>query len=311
MSCDHPIKAWYGGLLDSGKRGLVFKHQAAWPPLAHSPLELPCGRCLGCRLEYSRRWAVRLMHENKMHKQSCFLTLTYNNDSLPEFGTLVPRHLQLFHKRLHNRLLDQRGDGIRYYGCGEYGDLNQRPHYHSLIFGYDFPDKVFYANNGRDEPIYTSKLLNELWHDGGMPFGDCKIGAVTFDSAAYVARYVTKKVGGKKREDGHYEVHNADGVVSERQPEFAHMSRRPGIGATYYAKFGREIRDHDNIIVNGSPAPSVRYYDNLGKDVDPERSKWLKFRRLEKVDPLEQLVDRRKTKRILREQMHRMKERKL
>nr|QJB19131.1 MAG: replication initiator protein [Microvirus sp.] len=307
MSCDHPIKAWYGGLLDSGKRGLVFKHQAAWPPLAHSPLELPCGRCLGCRLEYSRRWAIRLMHENKMHSDSCFVTWTYSNDCLPVAGSLVPKDLQGVHKRLHNRLLDQRGYGIRYYGAGEYGDLNQRPHYHSLIFGFKPSDGVLFSKNARDEPIFDSAFLNDVWqHKGAARFGE-----VTFDSCAYVARYVTKKVSGKKREDGHYLVYDADGLVHERVPEFAQMSRRPGIGATYYAKYGREIRQHDNVIVNGKAVPSVRYYDDLGKAIDPERSKWLKFRRLEKVDPSEQLVDRRSTKRILREQMHRLKERKL
>lgn len=311
MSCDYPIKAWWGSLNPSGKRGLVFKHQAAWPPMAESPLELPCGRCLGCRLETSRRWALRCMHENKMHKESCFLTLTYNNESLPEFGTLVPRHLQLFHKRLHNRLLDQRGYGIRYYACGEYGDLNKRPHYHSLIFGYDFSDKVLYSKNARDEAIYTSETLNSLWHDGGAPFGDCKIGAVTFESAAYVARYCTKKVGGKKRENGHYEVYNSDGLIAERVPEFAHMSRRPGIGQLYYEKYGSEIRTHDNVIVNGKPVPSLRYYDNLGEKVDPDRMKWLKFRRREQVDPFEQLVDRRRSKEILRHKTHALKERKL
>lgn len=246
-----------------------------------------------------------------MHQQSCFVTLTYNNDALPEFGTLVPRHLQLFHKRLHNRLLDERGEGIRYYGCGEYGDLNKRPHYHSLIFGYDFSDKKFYSKNARGESIFTSQLLDELWHDGGVPLGECKVGEVTFDSAAYVARYCTKKVNGEKRERGHYEVYNAEGVVSERVPEFAHMSRRPGIGATYYAKFGHEIRYHDNVIVNGKPVPSVRFYDKLGEAVDSDRMKALKFRRRAAVDPKEQLVDRRRTKEILRHKMFNLKERKL
>jgi len=251
------------------------------------------------------------MHENKMHQQSCFVTLTYNKDSLPDFGTLVPYHLQAFHKRLHNRLLDKRGYGIRYYGCGEYGDLNKRPHYHSLVFGYDFADKKFYSSNARGEHVYTSEELNSLWHDNGLPLGDCKVGALTFESAAYVARYCTKKVGGKDKEEGHYEVYNADGVVAERVPEFAHMSRRPGIGATYYAKYGHEIRTHDNVIVNGKAVPSVRFYDKLGEAVDSERMKVLKFRRRASVDPKEQLVDRRRTKEILRHKMFKMKERPL
>nr|QJB19318.1 MAG: replication initiator protein [Microvirus sp.] len=311
MSCDFPIKAWYGNLLESGKRGLVFKHALAWPPLAQAPLELPCGRCLGCRLEYSRRWAIRLMHENKMHSESCFVTWTYDNDSLPVAGSLVKSHLQGVHKRLHNRLLDKRGYGIRYYGCGEYGDLNKRPHYHSLIFGFRPEDGRFFSRNGRDECVYDSEFLNDVWQfKGAARFGD-----VTFDSCAYVARYVTKKVNisdkTPERLRDTYVVYDADGLIHERVPEFAMMSRRPGIGATYYAKYGSEIRTHDSVIVNGKAVPSTRYYDDLGKCLDPERAKWLKFRRLEKVVPSEQLVDRRKTKRILRQQMHKLKERRL
>nr|AVQ10267.1 hypothetical protein [Gokushovirinae environmental samples] len=275
--------------------------------MAHSPMELPCGRCLGCRLEYSRRWAVRLMHENKMHAESCFVTWTYNNDCLPTAGTLVPRDLQGVHKRLHNRLLDKRGYGIRYYGCGEYGDLNKRPHYHSLIFGFRPTDGVLFGKNGRDESIFDSAYLTDVWGDKGA----VRFGEVSFDSAAYVARYCTKKVSGKKREDGHYLVYDSDGLVHERVPEFAHMSRRPGIGATYYAKYGAEIRAHDTVIVNAKEVPSTRYYDNLGAGVDPARMKALKFKRRAAVDPAEQLVDRRATKRILRQKMHSLKERKI
>lgn len=264
---------------------------------------LPCGKCTGCRLDHSRRWAVRLMHENKMHKFSEFVTLTYRNEELPENGTLVPSHLQLFHKRLHNRLLDSRGRGIRYYGAGEYGDENKRPHYHSILFDVWFADRKLYGySNGK--PIFVSKMLDEIW---GL--GDCKIAEVNFETCAYVARYVTKKVDGEQRERGHYEVYNADGVVSERVPEFSHMSRRPGIGSTYFDKYGHEIKAHDSIIVNGHEVPSIRYYDLKIEASDPKAMKRIKEQRQRrrmldpdrlvwkaKVDP----VARRRVKEILR-----------
>lgn len=272
MSCEFPIQAYKSDKVNpTGKRSLVFKPSES---LSGVRQMIPCGKCAGCRLEYSRQWAVRLMHENRMHKQSCFVNLTYDNEHLPEVGTLVPTHLQGFHKRLHNRLLYDRGRGIRYYGCGEYGDLNKRPHYHSIVFGYDFPDKVFYGRNGRGDEIFTSAKLDEIWGHG-----ECKIGSVTFDSCAYVARYVMKKVDGEKREAGHYQVYDADGLIHERVPEFPHMSRRPGIGSTYFDKYGSEIMTHDSIIMNSREVPSIRYYDLKIEAIDPLRLKELKWER--------------------------------
>lgn len=208
-------------------------------------------------------WAIRCVHESKMYSQNCFLTLTYDNDHLPSGGTLVLRDLQLFLKRLHNKLLRERGFGIRYFAAGEYGEENGRPHYHALVFGYQFTDLRKYKQNARGEMVFTSKSLEALW---GL--GQCKIGAVTYASAAYVARYALKKVDGAKREAGHYESVSADGVVMERLPEFALMSRRPGIGTAYYEKYGGEIRAHDNVIIDGKPVPSIRYYDLKFEAID-------------------------------------------
>lgn len=272
MSCDAPIQAYRSGIVNpaTGRRPLQFKLQGS---LSGIRMSIPCGKCTGCRLDNTRRWAVRLMHESRMHSNSEFLTLTYRNEDLPDVGTLVPEHLQLFHKRFHNRMLEHRGVGIRYYACGEYGSLNRRPHYHSIIFGVSFPDKVLYEQSVNG-PIYQSKYLDEMW---GL--GDCKIAAVTFETCAYVARYCLKKVDGVKREAGHYAVYDADGVIHERLPEFSHMSRRPGIGSTYFAKYGSEIKAHDSIIMNGKEVPSIRYYDMKIEKDDPARFKEIKDRR--------------------------------
>lgn len=206
-----------------------------------------------------------------MHNASCFITLTYRNEDLPEVGSLIPRHLQAFHKRLHNQLLYKTGLGIRYFACGEYGDLNKRPHYHSIIFGHEFGDLKFYTKNSRGEDIFTSKALDKLWGHG-----ECKVGAVTFESASYVARYCLKVAPKWQRERGHYEVYDADGRIHERVPEFSHMSRRPGIGRPYFDKYGAEIMQHDTIIVGGREVPSIRYYDKLFEAIDPPRFKEVK-----------------------------------
>lgn len=304
MTCYSPIQAYASGSLsENGKRPMQFNLRGAFSGVRQM---LPCGRCIGCRLEWSLRWAVRLMHESKMHPMNTFVTLTYDNEHLPVVGTLVPAHLQAFHKRLHNRLLDSRGVGIRYYGCGEYGDFNRRPHYHSIIFGYDFPDKLVYSENSKGDKIYRSALLNDIWGHG-----ECKIGAVTFESVAYVARYCLKKVNGDQRENGHYLVYDADGVVHERVPEFAHMSRRPGIGSSYFARYGAEIKTHDSIVVNGHEVPSIRYYDLKIEKDDPRALELIKRKRRAKSVWSERQVDRRRVKEKLALVTSKQKERKL
>lgn len=223
---------------------------------------IPCGRCTGCRLERSRVWAIRCMHEARMHKENCFITVTFDNENLPRSGSLDLDVYQKFLKRLRKHCASA-GVKIRFYGCGEYGELNKRPHYHFIIFGYDFPDKKFYSTLSNGEHLYTSKQLDSVWG-----FGGCKIGSVTFESAAYVARYCMKKVDGAMREAGHYLVYDEDGVIHDRLPEFATMSRRPGIATSYYEKFGAEIRVHDTIVVNGREVPSIRYYDKKFEEID-------------------------------------------
>ncbi|WNK12563.1 MAG: replication initiator protein [Microvirus sp.] len=304
MTCDAPIQGYFGPVNpETGKRPLQFSLQGSFTGVRQM---VPCGRCLGCRLDRARSWGLRIMHESKMHEQNSFLTLTYDNSNLPVVGTLVPSHLQGFHKRLHNRLLDSRSYGIRYYGVGEYGDLSRRPHYHSIIFGFDFPDKLIYSKNGKGEYLYTSKLLDEIWG-----FGSCKIAAVTYASAFYVARYCCKKVDGKQREAGHYLVYDSDGVVHERVPEFAHMSRRPGIGSSYFDKFGSEVRHHDSVILDGHEVPSVRYYDLKIKAANEADLELIKKRRRAKRVWSERQVDRRRVKETLKIITHKQKERPL
>lgn len=276
----------------TGKRRLVFNIRDAFSPVGRLT---PCGQCIQCRLSYARDWSVRLDKENKCHESSSFITLTYDDEHLPDGGSLVKDDIALFHKRLHNRLLRSRGYGIRFYYSGEYGDTFKRPHYHSIIFGFDFPDKKFYKRNERDEPIFVSEFLSDLW-----PAGRNGIGMVSFDSCMYVAGYVTKKLStphdseSERRFAAEYGRLDADGRFYLVEPVFSEMSRRPGIGSAWLAKFGSETYRDDKLVVNGALVRPPRYFDNLYLDVDPARMEQVKkVRRVRGIKFNKQFTSRR------------------
>lgn len=251
MGCDHPLVGYYSREIGrSGKRGITFDRNASFSAV---PMKLPCGRCMGCRLEHSKSWAIRCMHEKQMHKECCFLTLTYNDEHLPKNGTLVRSDPQLFLKRLRDGLSPKR---FRFYGCGEYGERTGRPHYHLILFGCDFPDKQFYKSAKGGQRLYTSRFVAKYW-----PFGFNVLGDVDFDSCAYVARYVTKKISGDKAA-AHY---------GDRLPEFSMMSRMPGVGSTWFAKFGSHAYEWDSVIFKGREVRPPRFYDTRYEVIDSDR----------------------------------------
>jgi len=237
MPCFGPLTA-YRPRSNSGDNRLVFKKTDSETGIG---IKIPCGKCPGCKLEQSRQWAVRCMHEKRLHDQSCFITLTYDADHLPPGNTLVKADLSNFLKRLRH----DTGPGLRFFACGEYGEKTNRPHYHVLLLNSDFADKRL-IKSGSEYNLYASARLSKLWTAGNHALGD-----VTFESAAYVARYCMKK---KKN-------HNSS-LECSRVQEYIVMSRRPGLGANYFSKFQDEIINHDTIIVNGVPAALPRFYDN-------------------------------------------------
>jgi len=221
---------------------------------------IPCGQCIACRLEKSRQWAIRCVYEAQQHEKNCFITLTYKPEMEPKNHSLVKRDLQLFIKRLRKKF----GSKIRFFACGEYGDKNNRPHYHACLFNHDFHDKTLWAM--RDNiPLYRSEDLEKIW-----PNGFCTIGDVTFESAAYVARYCLKKItGGAAKE--HY---------GERQPEFTNMSRRPGIGREWYDKYHKDVYAIDSIITrNNLKMRPPKYYDSLYDRFFPKEMEVIKTKR--------------------------------
>jgi hypothetical protein len=267
MPCYHPLRAWrskdpqdYNP--ETGKYKMVFDSAKG---LQSTETELPCGQCIGCRLDRARKWAIRCVHEASLYEDNCFITLTYDDFNYPENGSLNKRDFQLFMKRLRFKYEDAR---IRYFHCAEYGNDFQRPHHHACIFGFDFPDKYAWSIR-KDYIIYRSDILESLWS-----FGFVSLGACNFDTACYVARYIMKKQNGP----------NADEHYQGRLPEFITMSRRPGIGREWFNKYKDDLYNYDKCVVRDNfILKPPRYYDNLYHEENPEHLAQIKRERLEKA----------------------------
>lgn len=202
-----------------------------------------------------------------MHKESGFLTLTYSDENLPivknKAGEVLPsvnkRHIQLFMKKLRKHINIK----IRYYQCAEYGTKNKRPHHHAIIYGWEPTDKILISKEN-EIPLYTSPELEKIWGKGKIAWGE-----LTFDSAAYVARYCVEKINGNRAEK-HY---------NGRMPEYSTMSRRPGIASDWYKKYKNDILNHDTAIINGHETKPPKYYDKILQREDLDKYISVKERR--------------------------------
>lgn len=283
MPCYSPLKGWK----DRDTGGITFRRENGI-----SNMEVACGQCLGCRLDRSRMWAMRIVHESSLYefgRGSCFVTLTYRDREectseqlkagyfVPDDWSLNKKHFQDFMKRLRKVFSP---DKIRFFHCGEYGakckhgvklDLVNcplcsvgRPHYHAALFNCGFEDLVPYGSkNG--ELRYTSPLLESIWKYGFVDVGD-----LNFESAAYIARYALKKVTGLGADD-HYMQTDLDGVATWVLPEYVTMSRRPGIGFDWFKKFKEDVFPSDEVPVVGVGVVKKvpRYYEEIFKCEDP------------------------------------------
>lgn len=260
MACHFPIPAYR---LPSGDVIFHDKGDA-------SPFEVPCGRCTGCRLERSRQWAMRCVHEASLHDDNCFITLTYSPENLPSTGSLVKADFQKFMKRLRKRYT---GKTIRYFMCGEYGEKNNRPHYHAILFGLNFPDWRYVETSPSGHEVYTSAILEHIW---GLGF--VTIGTVTFESAAYVARYVMKKINGPAVDQvdpdtglkPYERFDSRSGEIVSVEPEYCAGSRRPGIAAGWIEKFKSDCYPKGFTTIRGVPVGLPRYYDLQVEKSDPD-----------------------------------------
>lgn len=262
MSCFKPLTGWYSKHINpTGKRSIVFNRNEALD--SYHSLSIPCGQCIGCRLEKSRQWAIRCSLESQLYENSYFLTLTYDDEHLPASGSLVPEDLQKFLKKLRRHIEYHGSDEkIRFFACGEYGDNFQRPHYHAIIYNLDISDLKRFSTSFNGDTYYTSETINQIWKNGYVI-----IGQVTFESCAYVARYVTKKITGDQA-DEHY---------NGREPEFVRMSRRPGIGAAWLDKYQTDVYPHDYVVIrDGIKVKPPKYFDKLFEAIAPDEMSMIK-----------------------------------
>lgn len=306
MSCFNPLEGWRAlDKNENGKYPLVFNKKDA---NLLAPVKIACNHCWGCRLDRSKNWAVRCMAEAQLHKENCFITLTFSPEN--QKASLDVKTFQLFMKKLRKKYSDKT---IRFFHCGEYGDLGLA-HHHAILFGLDFKDKYLWKVNNNVK-LYRSPELEKLWQ-----FGFSTVGACTFETCAYVARYIMKKinVSDQSYEEGttqkelqkngfnpHYLRVDIDtGEVIQLKPEYITMSRRPGVAHDWVLKYHTDVYTTDSVLIrDGIKVRPPKYYDQIYDSINPEDLKEIKKRRIIKIKEVEKdnTPDRREVKKYLKE----------
>lgn len=292
MSCFRPLHAYpYNSSSSKFGQFRVYSHSIDIAPSVDvrtgqvlEQIDIPCGKCVGCRLDYSREWATRMVMESMLYEHSYFVTLTYSDEYLlsqPEkylnkdgAYTLVPQDLSLWLKRLRRKFeYEKQHIGVRFYACGEYGEKTMRPHFHCCLFNAPFYDLVEVAKTKIGHSLYESDFLSSTWECGHI----C-LGKLTWQTAAYTARYTMKKAGGKDAQ--FYEDLNL-------VPEFVRMSRRPGIGFDYFVANEKSFFENDKIVLPAisKDKPNIQripsYILTKMKDIDFASVELAKQRRAE------------------------------
>ena len=269
MTCFHPRYIWLKDnypVKKPSEEDMKRLNKASFKPRnGYYCIQIPCGNCIGCKLDHASEWAVRCSMELKTFQgEACFITLTYNNKSLPlnEKGeiTLKEKDVVDFLKRLrkkekgkytvYNPISKKYENSIRYFYCGEYGPTTGRPHYHMIIFNWKPNDLRYWKTNKKGVAMYKSKMLQNTWGNGFITVQDCN-----FNTSAYTARYTLKKAGlQSKRRDYYYkeEIDFKTGEIKikkkfvkeihDKEPEYIRMSRMPGIGWYYWNENKTQIK---------------------------------------------------------------------
>jgi len=250
MPCYKPLQAFQpldgGQVLWSEKKGC-------------REIQIPCGQCIGCRLEKIDAWGFRCMAEASQHLHNHFITLTYDDDHLPADECLNHRDWQLFAKRLRKNI-----GPFRFFMCGEYGENTQRPHYHALLFGLDLPDLVKCNSVYASTDIFTSEVFGKAWGHGFHT-----IGQVTHASAKYCASYALKRVSEELAEERYTWVTRFGEVVKRPQP-YGKMSLKPGIGSEWLHKYKKDVVNHGAVFENQYRKPVPRYFRTILEQTDPQ-----------------------------------------
>lgn len=285
MACYYPIDGWRSSEPnENGKYPVLFSRNGS--PLSDL-VKIPCNNCIGCRLERSRQWAIRCTHEATQHDFNCFITLTYNEENIPDGHTLNKDHFQRFMKRFRKSIAPLK---IRYLMAGEYGtdqdptttETIGRPHYHAIIFGYEFPmyKENLESTNTQGHKIYKSPFLENLW---GM--GNCMVGEFSYDTAAYVARYCVKKINGDLAETHYQRTNRTTGEITNIQPEYGTASNKPGLGYDWFQKFQSDL--HKGFItINGSNHAPPKYYNQLLERYDEYTYEFVTAKKSQSIDAL-------------------------
>jgi len=296
MSCRKALTAYYARKVnpETGKRPLVFNQRDGFHDFRQN---IGCGRCILCLVEKSRQWATRCVHESQLYEKNCFLTLTFREScqiatrtargryqKLKKHKLVDPtvslhkHHFQDFMKRLRKHFYGNEKGGVRYLHCGEYGEKYARPHHHACLFNLDFPDKTLWKTR-EGVRLYESKTLNMLWGHG-----DCKIGDVTFDSAAYIARYTVKKLKDLKGQNLYdalcERTKNKKFYPDGRLKEYLRMSRRLGLGKGWIDKFQDDVFPKDFIVIRGKKSKVPKFYNKCYELTNPEEYGTLRSMRI-------------------------------
>lgn len=263
MSCFYPRIAYQCGFNENGKKDVRFARlRDDWSikdyrsRYGDSIFLMPCGKCIGCQLDHARDWATRCVLESKYHDKSCFLTLTYDDAHLPSSLEEHKSNKDDFIDTLRNA-----GHKFRVFGCSERGSKTKRLHFHIILFGYCPEDLDFYSVGSNGDYLYNSKYLSKIWSRGFVV-----VGFLTFQSAGYVARYTTKKVGEKD--------------------SFIFMSNRPGIGFQYLKDNAEKIVKTDAVygdFGDSSTAPVPRYFNRFLSEWFPFEYARLQARRIKNI----------------------------
>lgn len=208
-------------------------------PFVSAGLAFGCGQCMPCRINRRRIWATRLIVEGKQYKDNAFVTLTYDPEHCPD--SLIPTDLQSFMRRLRDRFAYHTdGRKLRFFACGEYGDENERPHFHLILF--NFPTCIYRrTRKGVSSCCVWCDMVRDAWGKGFVFLGELED-----DSAGYVCGYVTKKMTAKD-----------DPRLKGRHPEFARMSLKPGIGANAMFDVADTLLNYQNTLDTLSDVPNA------------------------------------------------------
>lgn len=271
MPCRSPVRQYWktGGewTLNPDSADFVKAHR-----------DLPCGVCLDCRIRRQREWSIRAYHESQLHRDSCWLTLTFADNPV----TLSRKPYQLFF-----RALRKAGYKFSYFGCGEYGEKLARPHFHICMFGVTFMHDAYPWRLKNGVMYYRSPTLEKYW-----TLGNSELCPLAPGAAQYTAGYTTKKIGGDLADEinpetglRHYEkIHPHTGEIIELEPEFVLVSTKPAIGKRWLEKNYREIYPADSVVMNGKEYPVPRKYDEwLKNELDPDLWEIVQAKRLQHI----------------------------